>query len=140
MTHQTPFALWQVMIEMLTLSPRRSAVRSGILAAGLCLAGARCSVTRPVDVTPRPAMGTPPRFIIDSSYAPPATSAPTCVVHLRDPEGRVRLTLRTSARLAGELVGDYSVDPAGSYGVGDRERLRLGCDSRAPRGIVPDSR
>ncbi len=36
--------------------------------APIVLAG--CSVMRPLDVTPRPAVGLPERFIVDSTFKP----------------------------------------------------------------------
>jgi hypothetical protein len=95
-----------------------------------------CAAHPPADAAPRPASGAPARFIVDTALQPAVTTGPTCAVHLRPPEGPVRLTLSTSSRIQGVLAGDYSVDPVGSYGVAARERLRVNCESGAPLGIV----
>lgn len=122
---------------MQTTSPRDVRARLRCFALVSLLGVPGCSTHLPADVAPRPTSGAPARFIVDTALQPPVTTGPICAVHLRPPEGGVRLTLTTSSRIQGVLAGDYAVDPAGSYGVGARERFRVDCQSGAPLGIVP---
>jgi hypothetical protein len=95
-----------------------------------------CGASRPWALTPRPTDDPPERFLPDSAYPPLATSAATthaCVARLVDPRGGTRLMLQRSA----QARGDYAVEPAGRYGVGALELLRVECGTARPIGIVP---
>jgi hypothetical protein len=60
-------------------------------------------------------------------------------VRLNDPRNDTRLELVRSTEVAGgspSHIGDYVVTPAGRYGVGARELLRVDCDNARPIGVV----
>jgi hypothetical protein len=70
------------------------------------------------------------------------TTAPTCFVILTDPRDDTRLELVRSTEVIGRsprFVGDNAVTPAGRYGVGPRELLRVDCEARRAIGVVDRS-
>lgn len=98
---------------------------------GACALGS--SNTYPETAPVRTATDLPPAFVLpDSSPRAPAASA-NCVGRLRDPRDDTQLALRSSQR---GVVGDYEV-PAGRYGVGPKEYLRVDCRTLRPLGVVP---
>lgn len=104
---------------------------AALLVLGACL-------SRTWEQAPRPAEGLPDRFIPDSTYVVADTAPSVCVVHLTDPEYRIRLLLVRSigAEAAPDGRGDYGVEPAGSYGLRKDELLRVECATGRPLGVV----
>lgn len=99
---------------------------------GACALGS--SNTYPDTAPVRTATDLPPAFVLtDSTPRAPAASAAYCVARLRDPRDDTQLALRSSQR---GVVGDYEV-PAGRYGVGPKEYLRVDCRTLRPLGVVP---
>jgi hypothetical protein len=99
-------------------------------AALLFTAGACATLAHgnfPVDAAARPAVDVPTAF----TFSVPASGS-ACRNPALDPRDGTRLVL---ARASGGR-GDYVV-PAGRYGVGGREYLRLDCVTGAAVGIVP---
>lgn len=120
---------------MRTAAPRPQMV------ARLCtlLVGAACAASQPWELTPRPARDLPEQFVIDTSVIPvPLSPEAGCVTRLLDPRDGTRLTLvRSTRRTASpEFLGDYSVEPAGKYGVGAESLLRVDCMTGRAMGIV----
>jgi hypothetical protein len=100
---------------------------------------AACGVSQPWELTPRPARDLPEQFVIDTSVIPvPLSPEAGCVRQLLDPRDGTRLTLvRSTRRTVGpEFLGDYSVAPAGHYGVGAESLLRVDCTTGRAMGIV----
>lgn len=98
-----------------------------------------CAVSQPWELTPRPARDLPEQFVIDTSVIPvPLSPEAGCVTRLLDPRDSTRLTLVRSTRQTAspEFLGDYSVDPAGRYGVGAEFLLRVDCMTGRGMGIV----
>lgn len=102
---------------------------------GLVLSG--CTVTGPTKGTAqgvRSASGLPDHFLVGALQGD-ATSEPAagtdCKSPMIDPKSHARLILVRSAN--GE--GDYKV-PAGRYGVGEKELLRIACGTGRAVGIV----
>ncbi len=109
----------------------------GGLALSACSVGARNSDWSLTGRAPREA---PQRFQRDTAAAstprgtdPAALPAQGCWVRLVDPRDGTRLTLVQSSA----ALGDYTVEPAGRYGVGPDERLRVDCTTGRAVGIVP---
>ena len=102
------------------------------LALVLLLAGGcNTSLNYPTAVL-RQAEGAPDRFVrADSSPITGTPGAAPCTSPIVDPRNGARLTMER----AYQGNGDYSV-PAGSYGVGTGELLRVDCATGAPIGIV----
>ena len=77
--------------------------------------------------------------MIDTSTIP-VTLAPDagCATRLIDPRDRTRLTLVRSTRRSAspEFLGDYSVEPAGRYGVGASSLLRVDCMTGRGLGVI----
>jgi hypothetical protein len=84
----------------------------------------------PIDSASRPAVETPPAFTFEAA-AGEVASRSTCRNPARDPRDGTRLVLTRSS--GGR--GDYEV-PAGRYGVGRNEYLRLDCASGEAVGVV----
>lgn len=84
--------------------------------------------TFPSTATARPAVGAPPHFTATGGDT--GAGAP-CRTPLYDPGDSTAIVLIRSAQGA----GDYEV-PAGRYGVGERELLRLECGTGRVVGIV----
>ena len=103
----------------------------GLLAAG-CSVGTAGSF--PADPVTRPAANAPERFVV-GSYDGTATEEPSagrgCRSPMVDPRDGTRLRL---VRSAGER-GDYEA-PAGWYGAGEGELLRIDCATGEVVGIV----
>ena len=87
----------------------------------------------------RTATNLPDRFIV----ATPAALAGDCPPQLRD--GGLHTTLRLQRSLmypvadsagSARVVGDYSVEPAGRYGEGANEGLRVDCGTLRAIGVV----
>jgi hypothetical protein len=107
-----------------------------ILFGALCVVGlSACStVHRSAAHTSRPASGLPNHFLVggkDGAAPTEPKAEGTCKNPLVDPRGGVSLTLVRSH--AGQ--GDYTV-PAGRYGVGKDELLRVDCATGHAIGIV----
>lgn len=116
-------------------TPRRAPAAFLSLAVVLT---AGCGVSRPWELTPRPTSGVPDRFVPADVHQ---ESGPTCLVHLKDPRDDTRLELIRSAEVAGRYggpshLGDYAVSPAGRYGVGSGELLRVDCENGRALGVV----
>ena len=113
--------------ELLTSLARTTSIsRAGmILAVGACATGGRSSF--PADGAARPAVDAPTAF----TFSVPA-SGDACRSPAVDPRDGARLVL---VRSSGGR-GDYDV-PAGRYGVGSREYLRLECVTGGVIGVVP---
>jgi hypothetical protein len=105
-----------------------------VFAAGLAVG---CGVSRPWALTPRPAARVPEQFVPTEAPRPGAAS---CLVHLKDPRDETRLDLIRSTETGqdGGLthLGDYTVTPAGRYGVGAGELLRVDCGTGRALGVV----
>ena len=81
--------------------------------------------------------------------AAPSGAAGECAIRLRDERTGAVLTLmrselRTETSTRGDTVmtvyrshGDYSVEPAGTYGVREGQRLRVECGTWKGIGVVP---
>jgi len=113
------------------MTPSRSLVRP-LAAAGVALLAA-CSTTvnYPTAVL-RPAMDAPERFVREDSS--PITGTPgtaPCTSPIVDPRSGARLTMER----AYQGRGDYAV-PAGRYGIGVGELLRIDCATGEPIGVV----
>jgi hypothetical protein len=114
----------------MTLS--RSLVRS-CAAAGLValLAACNTSLNYPTAVL-RPAMDAPERFLReDGSPITGTPGAAPCTSPIVDPRSGARLLMER----AYQGSGDYSV-PAGRYGVGAGELLRVDCATGLAVGVV----
>lgn len=100
----------------------------------LALLLAACGVTPNwLEFTPRPAIGVPERF--DAPNAGPGEPI-ACASPLRDPRTGAELVMLRSSSEDGRLIGDYTVAPAGQYGVGENEALRVDCRTWRPLGVV----
>ena len=98
-----------------------------------------CGGSQPWELTPRPAKDLPEQFVIDTSVIPvPLSPDGGCVTRMLDPRDGTRLTLvRSTRRTASpEFVGDYTVEPAGRYGVGPESLLRVDCTTGHGMGVV----
>jgi hypothetical protein len=104
-------------------------------AIALVLGGCATSSTPlRADALTRQAVDTPDRFLV-GLHDSDATSEPEpgegCRNPMVDPRDRTRLILMRAA----EQLGDYEV-PAGRYGVGQKELLRLECNTGRSIGIA----
>lgn len=79
----------------------------------------------------RMAEDTPPAFAPEDGVMPTTG----CRNPLVDPRDQTRLRLVRSAAVGSGERGDYEV-PAGRYGVGPGELLRIECSTGQPLGIV----
>lgn len=82
----------------------------------------------------RPGTDLPARFVMDPQQPVAATDTlpgSGCRSPLFDPRDGTRATMVRST----VTIADYAV-PAGRYGVGERELLRLECNTGRPVGIV----
>ncbi len=97
------------------------------------LAGACATTGFPLDRAARPADDVPAGFLVvtPEGLQPPDASSGACRNPMEDPRDETRLRLERSA----EGLGDYAV-PAGRYGVGAGELLRLDCRTGRVVGIV----
>jgi hypothetical protein len=101
-------------------------------ALALVAAGGCNTVTSYPTAVLRPAQGAPERFVLADSTAITGTpGAALCHSPIVDPRTGARLTMER----AYHGNGDYSV-PAGSYGIGSGELLRVDCANGQPIGIV----
>jgi hypothetical protein len=102
------------------------------LAAALALAAcAHGGASLLDDAAARPATDLPERFASDA-LTPAAGAEPACRNPLLDPRDGTRLVL---VRSTAGTRGDYEA-PAGRYGVGPGELLRVDCATGAAIGIV----
>jgi hypothetical protein len=124
----------------LTCCPRNrlAGLRSGIAALGvlgLLLLPVGCISTHMDDsAIIRAARDCPDHFLVsagDSGRPTEPTAGTGCHSPMVDPRDGTQLLLRRSA--AGQ--GDYVV-PAGRYGIGPKELLRLDCATGKPLGVV----
>jgi len=119
------------------MNQRRPVPRAWLpaLSSSLTLFVAACATGRsaPFDELPRPAYDVPARFVLDPTHPDGSalTGGPGCRNPLFDPRDAARIRLVRSA--AGR--GDYEV-PAGRYGVGSRELIRLDCATGEALGVV----
>ena len=109
----------------LTIAFRRLATLAPAVAAFACATGHRSAM--PADDRARPASDVPTAFTFLTPAAGDACRNPAV-----DPRDQTRLVLVRAA--SGR--GDYAV-PAGRYGVGAADLLRLTCATGAVVGIVP---
>lgn len=87
-----------------------------------------------VAFTPRPAVGVPAQFEAPNA----STGEPTaCTSPLRDARDSTELMMLRSSNQGGSPIGDYAVSPAGRYGIGEKEALRVDCRTWRPVGVVP---
>lgn len=109
-------------------------MRVRVLAAAMILAasGGCATVKETLKTTPdtieRPATGTPATFVREDGAPNLGT---TCLNPMVDPQDKATVQLVRSRN--GQ--GDYRV-PAGKYGVGGNELLRIDCTTGVPKGIV----
>ena len=108
---------------------------SGLILGGAVVLLSGCATTHfGPERAVRDAQNVPAQFLVGSptgSSTTPPQAGDGCRNPMVDPRDGTRLTLVRS----GEALGDYEV-PAGQYGVGQRELLRVACDTGAPIGIV----
>lgn len=98
----------------------------------LTLATAGCASGSFSDDQVRPASNLPGHFVLAATGSKPTGSdAGECRSPLTDPRTGVQLLMVRS--IPG--VGDYEV-PAGAYGTGQRELLRIDCETGVGIGIV----
>ncbi len=103
------------------------------LVASLTIA---CGASQSWNAVPRPVAALPDQFVVDGPV--PSGTGRTCLVHLKAPDGGTRLTLVRSTDNGREgIIGDYRVAPAGRYGVGADELLRVDCLTGRASGAVP---
>jgi len=77
----------------------------------------------------RPATGTPATFVREDGMANVNTTCRSVLLDLND-----KTTIQL-VRVLRDKQGDYRV-PAGKYGVGENELLRVDCATARPSGIV----
>ncbi|WP_324719050.1 hypothetical protein [Salinimicrobium sp. HB62] len=104
-----------------------SAIGAGALF--LVLGCGTTSGTRTMTSIEREAVDVPARF---EAPAGVDSSGKACKSPLTDPRNGTKIILKTSFS---EGMGDYVV-PAGMYGVGDRELLRINCATGEVVGVV----
>jgi hypothetical protein len=80
-----------------------------------------------------------PEQFVPTEVPPPG--AASCLIHLKDPRDDTRLDLIRSTEMTGRdggpsHLGDYVVTPAGRYGVGAGELLRVDCGTARALGVV----
>lgn len=108
-----------------------SSLRLSGLFAGLSLLVACGSLPAP-SAAPRAGMDLPERFLVEEAGQwREARAGEGCRNPLQDPRDKTTLTLTQSRN--GE--GDYAV-PAGKYGAGAGEWLRVECATGRPLGLV----
>jgi hypothetical protein len=112
-----------------------AALAAMLLGAGACAIGASSSQSFPADATAHPAQDVPARFEPADTTARLAAgdtiAGSACRSPMVDPRDGTHLTfLRAMSPRA-----DYEV-PAGRYGVGPGELLRLDCNTGVPVGVV----
>jgi len=78
----------------------------------------------------RPAVDAPDQFFVQGETVWTGTAS-ACRSPLEDPRDGTRLLMQ---RAAGGMA-DYSV-PAGRYGIGEDELLRVSCSTGGPVGVV----
>lgn len=112
-------------------------------AAVLLLVASGCALsssTYPVNGPARAASDAPDRFMVGTVAPDGELSEPRpgtgCRSPMVDPRDGTRIALVQSQGGPEGEIGDYSV-PAGRYGVGARELLRLDCATGRVIGIVP---
>ncbi|BCS34246.1 hypothetical protein TBR22_A34750 [Luteitalea sp. TBR-22] len=111
-------------------------MRVRVLAATVLLAasGGCATVKDGLKTTPetivRPATGTPGTFVRDDGTPNLSTACLSPMMDLQD-----KTTVQLVRSRNGQ--GDYRV-PAGKYGVGANELLRIDCTTGAPKGIVKE--
>ncbi len=87
---------------------------------------------------PAPVAALPSQLVPDTARrAPAAFPGTACISPLLDEAGRVRFTLYRSTLLDHGPVGDYEVDPPGSYALGRDAVVRVDCAIGRPLGSVP---
>jgi hypothetical protein len=121
------------------MSIYRNKIRS-LAACGLLVLGGACATggagTYPANAPARPASGVPERFVVEGTAGAAAadtTPGSGCRSPMVDPRDGARLRM-VSAQ--GGRIADYEV-PAGRYGVGAGELLRLECNTGRVVGVVP---
>ncbi len=113
---------------MVPMMSRRFVPISALLAAG-------CAASQPWNAAPRPLAGPPAQLVVDTSFVRGPVAG--CAGRLLDPRDGTRLRLRSSAQRGdGAFVGDYDVEPAGRYGLGANEWLRVDCGAGRVLGAV----
>lgn len=109
----------------------RARVLAGLLI--LVAAGGCATFKKTLETTPenfdRPATGTPGTFVREDGMPNLGT---TCLASLLDLQDKGTLQLVRTVR---DRQGDYRV-PAGKYGVGEHELLRVDCTTARPMGVV----
>lgn len=106
---------------------RRPALAAALLALAACASGGEMY---PINAPARDAVDAPPRFVFGSG---PADAEGGCRTPMTDPRDGTSVRL---VRSQGGQIGDYEV-PAGRYGVGAGELLRLECGTGRVVGVVP---
>lgn len=110
---------------------RRPALAAALLALAACASGG--GETYPINAPARDAADVPPQFVFGTAAAAPADAEGVCRTPMTDPRDGTAVRL---VRSQGGQVGDYAV-PAGRYGVGAGELLRLECGTGRVVGVVP---
>ena len=109
----------------------RVRVLAGMLilaASGGCATMKDALKTTPESID-RPATGTPGTFVREDGLPNLSTACQAVLLDLSD-----KTTIQL-VRVLRDKQGDYRV-PAGKYGVGENELLRLDCASARPSGIA----
>ncbi len=87
---------------------------------------------------PTPNDSLPMRVVPDTlAGAPHELDPAACHSPLIDPATGVRFILQRSIMTDNGPLGDYSVEPPGSYGVGPKVFIRMDCAIGRPLGSVP---
>jgi hypothetical protein len=119
------------------MGPRGTA--GGWLLSVLLVGGGGCGASQAWDQTPVPVSGVPESFALDPARAPAPTDS-GCAVHLQDQKAGAKLELVRSATIPSgngvTTLGDYRLEPPGSYGMAPSQLLRVECPSRRPLGAV----
>ena len=86
---------------------------------------------------PAPVEALPDRLVPDTANGAPAEVTTACISPLLDTIARVRFRLHQSVMLDHGPIGDYIVEPAGSYGLSSKQAVRVDCAIGRPLGTVP---
>ncbi|WP_329682618.1 hypothetical protein [Longimicrobium sp.] len=103
----------------------RTSAAAALLVLAACASGGEMY---PINAPARDASDVPPEFV-----SPSAAPVEGCRNPMTDPRDGTHVRL---VRSQGGTVGDYQV-PAGRYGVGADELLRLECGTGRVVGVVP---
>lgn len=89
---------------------------------------------------PTPIEALPDRLVPDTARgAPSEFPGISCISPLLDPATGTQFTLHQSILLDHGPIGDYTVQPPGSYDLSDTQVVRVDCAIGRPLGAVPRS-